>query len=85
MSLVEQVHQFVSAKTVTLISNTSVFGGSGAAIAAWLSQQNILGLIGALIGIGGLVLNWWHKRAMHRIERERMDLEWKRYRDGRKD
>ena len=80
MSLIDQVHGFVSAKTVTLIGNAGMFGGAGTTIFGWLSQQNILGWIGAFIGIGGLVINWWHKRAIQRIERERMDLEWQRYR-----
>lgn len=83
MTLVEHVHQAVSEKTITAIGNTGIFGGAGATLLAWISEQNILGWVGAGIGIGGLVLNWWHKRAIQRIERSKLDLEWQRYRDER--
>lgn len=81
MALIDHVEQAIGTAAITKIANFGMFGGSGSAILAWLGGANAVAWAGIAIGIGGLVLNWWHKRAIQRIERERMDLEWKRYRD----
>ena len=79
MAFLEQAERAVNGKIVPLIANTGVFGGASTTFVAWLGGQNAVAWIGALIGIAGLVLNWWHKRAMQRIERGRLALERERF------
>ena len=81
MSLIDHAEHVFGAALITRVANAGIFGGSGSAIIAWLGGANAVAWAGIAIGFGGLVLNWWHKRAIQRLERERLDLEWQRLRD----
>lgn len=79
MTLMDHAEQVFGASLITKVANAGIFGGSGSAILAWLGGANAVAWAGIAIGFGGLVLNWWHKRAIQRLERERLDLDWKIY------
>lgn len=75
MTLSEQIEQVAAAPIMASVGNTGVFGGSGGAIIAWLGGANGAAWAGVGIGFLGLLINYWHKRAMQRLARERLELD----------
>lgn len=54
-------------------NNTKIgmFGGVLTSFFGVLTVNEMLGVIGALVAVGSLILNWWYKREMLRIERRK--------------
>ncbi|MCJ8335049.1 MAG: hypothetical protein MJH10_12475 [Epibacterium sp.] len=75
MSFIETIEGAVGAKALVAVSNTTVFGGAGAALFGWLGAVNWIGWTGVLVGLAGLSLNWWHKRTIQKIEWAKMTPE----------
>ena len=63
-----KVDELIATASTSSISNTGMWGGSAAAFFGWLGSQDVVAGIGAIAVILGLILNYWHKRAMQRIE-----------------
>lgn len=51
------------------------FSGAGVATLGGLSLSTWLSIFGVAIAAGTLFINWWHKRQMVKIARERLDRE----------
>lgn len=79
MAFTDQIQQVAAAPIAATVGNTSVLGGAASAIYAWLGGPNAIGWAGFVVGIGGLALSFWHKRAIQRLEREK--FEWQKSQD----
>lgn len=68
--------------TVAAAANKATFSGAGAAVASWLLSSEFGMLAGIVIGITGLLVNWFYKHKQDRREerehvRRMRDLETK--------
>lgn len=50
-------------------------GGGGLAFFGWLTFNEWIGAIGVVLAVGSFGVNLWHKKAMVRMERERLEME----------
>ena len=64
-----------ASKGVSLAANTGIFGGAFGAVGGWLAGQDAVAWIGVFIGLGGLTISYFHKRALRRLEREKLEFE----------
>lgn len=55
--------------------NAVTWGGAVVAGAGALTLADWMAVSGVFLALLGLVVNWWHKRALVRIARERLELE----------
>ncbi|WP_158966273.1 holin [Chachezhania sediminis] len=74
------LQQTVASKAAAIVSGVGTYGGSGTALVGIANSEIVIAWVGVVIGVAGLALSWWHKRAMQRIERERLD--WDKSRAG---
>lgn len=79
MAVLEHLEQTVGPKAVGAVSSAGVYGGSAVSLLAWLGSQSAVAIVGIVVSIGGLILSWWHKRAMQRIARDRLALDRARF------
>lgn len=56
----------------------TTFFGVGAAAIGGITLTSWLSVLGVLIAFLTLLVNWWHKRQMIMIERDRLDREFPR-------
>lgn len=48
--------------TITNAASRTTYLGSGVAVWSWLASNEFLGLMGAAVAIGGLLVNWYYRR-----------------------
>ena len=65
-------------KAVTMVDKATTPVGYLAALVTFctgLTFENWVAVIGILIGLGTLAINWWRSRSMVAIERERLEFD----------
>lgn len=53
----------------------TIWAGGFVAVVGGLSASTVFAAVGAAVAVGGLILNWWHKREMLKLERARFEME----------
>lgn len=67
-TVTERIEQVAAMKGISELSYWTAVTGSLGAFFGWVGSQDVVAGIGAIAVIVGLVLNWWHKRSIQRIE-----------------
>lgn len=45
----------------TTVADKATYGGAGTGVLGWITNNNLLGLIGVIVAICGFLLNWYYK------------------------
>lgn len=53
---------------IVAASGKAAYTGSAAALGGWALSNEVLGLMGVLIGLVGLLVNWYYKHKITMIE-----------------
>jgi len=53
---------------------TTAFAGASLAIFGSLTVNDIVGVIGAFVGIGGFIVMWYYKHQQHKLFKKKLDL-----------
>lgn len=69
MRTVENVETFGAAGTKTIAAGASLTSYG------WLTSNEFLGLVGAIVAIVGLLISWHYKREAKKIKREAFSIE----------
>lgn len=64
------------------ISSKATVAGAMTGFWGWLSASGTLGLLGLLIALGGLAVNWYYKREANRRHTAEHELKMARLRQG---
>lgn len=69
----EHIHGVqATAETATISASTKLTaGGSAVSVAGWITDSNIGLIAGILIGLAGLLVNWFYQYRRDRREQER--------------
>ena len=59
----------MEATTATVASKVSIAGSAGS-IAGWATSSNFGMWAGIVIGVTGLLVNWYYKRKSYRLEKD---------------
>ncbi|MBT8152758.1 hypothetical protein KMP13_02365 [Epibacterium ulvae] len=71
----EVLETLVETRTAEVAGNWGTFGGSIAAVLAWIGSQDVAAGLGVIIGVAGLALSFWRVRFAARIERAKLTPE----------
>ena len=63
-------------------ANKVTLAGAGMTGWGWLASNEFLGLVGALVAVGGLVVTWYYKREANRRQAREHALRMARLRQG---
>lgn len=69
-----------SLETVGTVANRTTLGGGLVAMWAWLTSNEVLGLLGAIAALGGLAVTWYYKREASKREQAESALRQERER-----
>lgn len=69
MKLTEHAEQ-----VVTAVADKVTVGGGIAGLWGWLTSNNVLGLIGVLIALAGLLVNWYYKHKHYKLAEKQAGL-----------
>jgi hypothetical protein len=65
----------VAADAVTRVANVTTYAGMTGSVVGGLALSEVIAIGGFLVALLGVAVNFWHKRAIVRIARERWELE----------
>ncbi len=65
-------------------ANKVTLAGAGMTGWGWLASNEFLGLVGALVAVGGLVVTWYYKREANRRHAREHELRMELLRRGRR-
>lgn len=69
----QEAHQATVDATMAAIGSKATFGGAGATLAGWLFSSQFSVIVGIVIGITGLAVNWYYKAKQDRREQAAHD------------
>ena len=65
----------VAADAVTKVANVTTYAGMTGSVVGGLALSEVIAIGGFLVALVGVGINFWHKRAVVRIARERWEIE----------
>lgn len=60
---------------VTATADKVTVGGAATGALGWLMNNNVLGLIGVLIALGGFLVNWYYKHKHYKLAERQAQLD----------
>lgn len=60
---------------VDTAAKSAMIGGAATASVGGLALSEFLAIVGVVVAVLGLLINFWHKRSIVKIERERWAVE----------
>lgn len=68
--------------TIATAGSKATYTGSGASVVGWMMSNEFAVLVGLIVGVLGLVVNWWFKLKQDRREQSAHDLRMREMRDA---
>ena len=62
-------------EAITSAASRTTYAGAGVALWSWVTSNGFLGLVGAAVAIGGLLVNWYYRREADARERAAHELQ----------
>ncbi len=69
----QEAHQATVDATMAAIGSKATYGGATASVIGWVLSSQFSVLVGILIGIVGLLVNWYYKAKQDRREQAAHD------------